>query len=538
MYLEHFHLTEFPFSISPDPHFFYKSKRHQDGLAHLVYGIEFGGGFVVLTGEVGTGKTTLCHCLLEQLPDNLDIALVLNSKLSALELVATICDELSVHYDYSNLSLKQLIDKLNKHLLLAHSKGRKTVILIDEAQNLSIDILEQLRLLTNLETSKSKLLRIILIGQPELKVVLQTPSLRQLNQRITARYHLLPLSYLETKAYIKYRLLVSMGDINLIDESAIRKVYQLSLGTPRLINLLCDRSLLGAYSMNMHKVNSTIVTKAGEEIIPASKKKYFDIKIFSSLTCILLLTFTSINSSYFSISPINTIINREDDLHNIINEVNPSIINKIPINSKEIKFTDWLVTPMHYLDNVILDALHKWSKNFFVSQKINCDSIKSTGLSCFMGKGTWKEVLQIKRPVILEFVLNNKKYHSLLTGFNHDQTNVQLNGNFNFSVSEVLKYWEGYYLTFEVPNLNAAKIISYGQSSENVLWLRYVLNSYDGMSCLVEQPLFFDDVLSKRVLRFQHERHLTEDGKVGPQTLVSLKKFAQKLEYTHLNIVE
>ena len=177
----------------------YMSARHQEGLAHLLYGIDFGGGFVALTGEVGTGKTTLCHCLLQQLPKNIEVALILNSRLNVIELVATICDELGISYDKEHVSLKSLIDLLNQYLLAAHANGKRTVLLIDEAQNLSLDVLEQVRLLTNLETSKTKLLRIILVGQPELKALLARQDLRQLNQRITARYHLLPLSMKKMK---------------------------------------------------------------------------------------------------------------------------------------------------------------------------------------------------------------------------------------------------------------------------------------------------------------------------------------------------
>ena len=236
----------------------YMSARHQEGLAHLLYGIDFGGGFVALTGEVGTGKTTLCHCLLQQLPKNIEVALILNSRLNVIELVATICDELGISYDKEHYSLKSLIDLLNQYLLTAHANGKRTVLLIDEAQNLSLDVLEQVRLLTNLETSKTKLLRIILVGQPELKALLARQDLRQLNQRITARYHLLPLSLDETRSYIRHRLMVSNGQPDIIKDSAIRKIYKLTSGIPRLINILCDRSLLGAYSTNSPNVTAAI----------------------------------------------------------------------------------------------------------------------------------------------------------------------------------------------------------------------------------------------------------------------------------------
>ncbi|MGR8941962.1 MAG: ExeA family protein, partial [Gammaproteobacteria bacterium] len=269
MYKQYFHFSELPFSIAPDPHFMYMSRRHQEGLAHLLYGITVGGGFVALTGEVGTGKTTLCHCLLKELPDNIDIALILNPKLNAIELLANICDELGVAYDKTQSSLKLLVDALNHYLLAAHAAGRRTVLLIDEAQNLSMEVLEQVRLLTNLETSKTKLLQIILVGQPELKQMLRRQDLRQLNQRITARYHLLPLTFNETRAYIRHRLRVCGGDPELFKERAIRKVYRLSTGIPRLINILCDRALLGAYADNAQTITPGMIKHAAKETLAA-----------------------------------------------------------------------------------------------------------------------------------------------------------------------------------------------------------------------------------------------------------------------------
>ena len=193
MYESYFGLREHPFAITPDPNYLYLSPHHQEALAHLVYGVRENGGFVQLTGEVGTGKTTLIRSLLAQQPEQADIALCLNPKLTALELVTTVCDELGVNYSIAT-SLKPLIDALNRHLLASHGKGRHTVLIIDEAQNLSVEVLEQVRLLTNLETHHHKLLRVILVGQPELKVLLARPELRQLAQRITARYHLPPLN--------------------------------------------------------------------------------------------------------------------------------------------------------------------------------------------------------------------------------------------------------------------------------------------------------------------------------------------------------
>ncbi len=273
MYWEYFGFEENPFSISPDPRYLYMSKRHQEALAHLVYGIGEAGGFVLLSGEVGTGKTTICRSVIEQLPDNVDLAFVLNPRLNDVELLATICDEMAVPYPRSDPSLKVLVDRLNEHLLRAHAIGRQPVLLIDEAQNLDPKVLEQIRLLTNLETNKRKLLQIVLIGQPELNELLAQPDLRQLDQRITARYHLRPLTPQETGGYIRHRLQVGGAPTDIFSEAAIRRIFRATGGIPRLINTLCDRCLLGAYAENKHKVDAKLVKSAAKEVITHRKKK-------------------------------------------------------------------------------------------------------------------------------------------------------------------------------------------------------------------------------------------------------------------------
>ena len=266
MYKEYFGLKELPFSIAPDPRYFYMSNQHREALAHLVYGINSDGGFILLTGEVGTGKSTVCRCLLEQIPRNFDIALILNPQLTVIELLATMCDELCIEYPKGNTSIKVFIDCINAYLLDAHSKGRKTVIIIEEAQNLSTEVLEQVRLLTNLETTKQKLLQIVMLGQPELNNMLSRPELRQLSQRITTRYHLSSLSKKEVASYIRHRLSVAGARSEFFPPSSIRKLFCLSRGIPRLINLICDRALLGAYAQGRDRVDRTMMSKAAREI--------------------------------------------------------------------------------------------------------------------------------------------------------------------------------------------------------------------------------------------------------------------------------
>ena len=273
MYLAHFGLREAPFSLTPDPRFLYLGERHREGLAHLRYGLEDGGGFVQLTGEIGTGKTTLCRALLAELPGHLDVAFLLNPRVSEVDLLASLCDELRIPYSESDARQKPLVDALYRHLLEAHAGGRTTVLLIDEAQNLSPPVLEQVRLLTNLETTKKKLLQIILIGQPELCEVLARSELRQLAQRITARYHLVPFSRRETFDYIAHRIEVAGGSPRVFSPKARAEIYRQSKGVPRLINVFCDRALLGAYVQEQTSVNIATARRAIGEVrgIPAPR---------------------------------------------------------------------------------------------------------------------------------------------------------------------------------------------------------------------------------------------------------------------------
>jgi len=267
MYAAHFGLKDQPFSITPDPAYLFMSPHHQEALAHLLYGTGDSGGFVQLTGEVGTGKTTLVRTLAEQRIDRLDVALCLNPRLTVVEFVAALCDELGVDYPREATTLKPLVDALNRHLLATHARGRRTVLIIDEAQNLSREVLEQVRLLTNLETHKHKLLRIILVGQPELQKLLNREDMRQLAQRITARYHLMPLGPAETRSYILHRLRIGGAREGLFTAAALRAAHRLSRGIPRLINIICDRALLAAYVQGHGRVDGALLRQAAREAL-------------------------------------------------------------------------------------------------------------------------------------------------------------------------------------------------------------------------------------------------------------------------------
>jgi general secretion pathway protein A len=270
MYLNFFGLRSEPFSIAPDPRFLFMSERHGEALAHLRYGLQSSGGFVVLSGEIGAGKTTLCRCLMEQVPELCEVAYLFNPKLTERELLQSVCADFGIDVPPGVAgapSVKDLIDALNAHLLANHAQGRHSVLIIDEAQALSAALLEQLRLLTNLETHERKLLQIVLIGQPELRDMLERPELEQLAQRVVARFHLDTLTAPETEQYIRHRLSVagSTGAIP-FDAESLRRIHQLSKGVPRRINLLCDRALLGAYAEGRPQVRRRMVDQAASEV--------------------------------------------------------------------------------------------------------------------------------------------------------------------------------------------------------------------------------------------------------------------------------
>lgn len=270
MYTQFFNLKQSPFSIAPDPRYLYMSERHREALAHLLYGVNSGGGFVLLTGEIGAGKTTVCRCFMEQIPENCQLGYIFNPKLTVEELLLSICDEFRITLPPQGagaVSVKGYVDAINLHLLESHAQGRNNVLIIDEAQNLSADVLEQLRLLTNLETSERKLLQIILIGQPELRAMLARPELEQLAQRVIARYHLGSLSVEETGSYIGHRLAVA-GAVGVapFPRGLMQQIHQLTKGVPRRINLLCDRAMLGAYVENAQQVTRTILRRAAAEV--------------------------------------------------------------------------------------------------------------------------------------------------------------------------------------------------------------------------------------------------------------------------------
>ncbi len=324
MYTNYFGLKEKPFSIAPDPRYLYMSERHREALAHLLYGVSSDGCFILLTGDVGTGKTTVARCLLAQLPEKTDVAFITNPRLTVVELLETICDEFQIYLDGRTKSLKSYIDILNTYLLKTHASGRNNAVIIDEAQSLSLDLLEQLRLLTNLETNQKKLLKIVLLGQTELNQKLNQEGAAQINQRITSRYHLLALDRESSFAYIRHRLAVAGEHQAIFSKRALSRIFSLSNGIPRLINVLCDRALLGAYVEEKYMVNAKIVEKAAQEVLgdftekeqPPRPKQLWGKLILAMLVAFLCASgvFYYLNTRESFVSSINSQVIEENVL--------------------------------------------------------------------------------------------------------------------------------------------------------------------------------------------------------------------------------
>lgn len=501
------------------------SGRHQEGLAHLVYGINQGGGFVALTGEVGTGKTTLCQCLLQQLPHEVDIALILNPKLNTEDLLATICDELGIDHAGQGSNLKSCVDALNRYLLRSHGQGRRTVLMIDEAQNLSLDVLEQIRLLTNLETSKQKLLQIVLVGQPELMQLLKSPELRQLNQRITARYHLLPLNERETGEYIRHRLRVGHGAEDIFNAAAVRRVFQLSGGIPRLINIICDRALLGAYVSDRRKVNVAMINQAANEIDPALKNR--PQKVWSMILSLMVLCLGI--GGYYAYRVADKEMQLAEDTVTVeANTVEPEPPVASVAETDVPEAVETATAELNHLtdlspDDATLTAafsalLARWKLPDAAPDA--CDQLP---LNCLAGQGRWSELIALQRPAIMEFkAADGSPFHLLLIAvrqgvpvFWHDQQEWRI------ALHEVLNAWRGYYLLLWEAPVDGATVAYPGSRSALVSWLRARLEPDKAANG--SDAVYLDDALTEAVRRFQQREELVVDGVAGPLTLIKLQ---------------
>ena len=558
MYLKHFDLSERPFSITPDPRFLYMSARHREALAHLLYGLGEGGGFVQLTGEVGTGKTTICRCLLEQVPENVDIAMVLNPKVTATELIATVCDELGISYPAESSSIKTLVDILNRYLLDAFARGRRIVLIIDEAQNLSADVLEQVRLLTNLETATQKLLQIILIGQPELRKFLAREDMRQLSQRVTARYHLEPISRDEADAYIRHRLQICGASKTLFDKRAVDRIHELSGGIPRLINVLCDRALLGAYVEGSPQVDSKIVRKAAREVLAEesgdSATSWWLPAFAGSLLLVVLavLAWQYLPWPAASESALSPATGRADlapesvELAAAVAAEGLAPVKAVeqPVStaalSRELPRNN-TVQQAATLDSLLESAdgswyraawtglLAAWAVDLPASVKPDfCDFARQYGLLCLEEQGNWNSLRQFNRPAILRLTApDGSRIPVFLRHLDGSEVELVMgNALYRTSVEQVDSYWYGDYTLLLQATPTGRLYLRMGDRSPDVNWLRQQLEIAQGTTIPAADANLFDFTLQKQVLEFQRSRGLIADGIVGKNTLINLNSSA------------
>jgi general secretion pathway protein A len=546
MYLSFFGLNEKPFAITPDPRYLYLSERHAEALAHLLYGINEAGGFVQLTGEVGTGKTTIVRSLLAQTPKNAEIALILNPRMTAPEFLLTICEEIGIGVpDTSTESLKDLVDVLSHYLLRAHAAGRRVVLVVDEAQNLAPAVLEQVRLLTNLETNTQKLLQIILIGQPELRELLGRNELRQLAQRITGRYHLHPLSRDETAAYVRHRLRVAGATTDIFSGAALSEVYRLSAGVPRVINVICDRALLGAYSMDSHRVTATLVRHAASEVFGKRIAPNWLPWAAAGSTAVVLLSASvalwsahpwSSNAQANPATPGLSATVRDAGLassatapaatHAPGATASPPRATATGTISRAQPLSDLLTQNARETDtdSAFAKLFGLWGVKYVPGGTDPCTQASQQGLDCLSQRGSLAQLRLYNRPAIL--LLNDdggSSHQVVLTRLDDEHARIELGGvRHDVGIGELSRYWFGDFVMLWRPGTSQVKSLSPGMHGADVRWLRESLEHVRGLHSDGPVSDMFDAELADLVRDFQRQHRLTVDGIAGVQTQIAL----------------
>jgi len=532
MYLRYFGLNEAPFSITPDPAFVFLSPRHRDALAHLMYGIGKGGsgGFVQLTGEVGTGKTTLCRCLLEQIPEGTQIALLLNPLVTPRELLAAVSEELGIDVNESIDSTRLLVDGLNRYLLAAHERGERVVVVIDEAQNLSTDALEQVRLLTNLETSKEKLLQIVLLGQPELRDLLQRRTLRQLAQRITARYHLSPLGPKETHLYVRHRMQVAGAQRNPFRRSAMNALYQRSQGIPRLINIIADRSLIAAFAKERMDVTAAMVHEAANEVQLGERQVkrvrwplLLGATAAAAVAVLALATFSGFQfpPDAASVKAENTALQVADEpqieaaaLPKVVAESLPEPMQPSMVAALD---KDWLEGQQQLVWQGLAEIWRQPGAAFAIQAACNGDN--SLGYACLRDQGNWLKIERLGLPVVLVLQEGSSSY-LLLQGVDTDRLLVGTTDQLTtVSRESVESSWLGTYLVVWPQAAGWPALVGRGDTGPAVATIME-------MASLVDVPYHgervFDAAFELWLKGFQARNGLEADGIVGRNTLLNL----------------
>lgn len=552
MYLRYFGFQEYPFSITPDPAFLYLSSHHREALSHLLYGTGEHGGFVQLTGEVGTGKTTLIRALLEQDQPDLDVALCLNPQLTVVEFIATICDDLGVSYPKSRkLTSKDLVDRLNAHLLDTHTAGRRTVLIVDEAQNLGRDVLEQVRLLTNLETHKNKLLRIILVGQPELEKMLSRTDLRQLAQRITARYHLLPLDRRETRRYIHHRLERAGASSLLFTEAACAALYLYSRGIPRLVNTIGERALMGAYARGRRNVGWSVVRHAAREVLPRTIHRYtqrLHQRFVPLFVLAVIAVFVVLGLQIGLIAP-ETANSKSVGLPAAVTKVAqpdppPVVASPDAESNEDAAVPAGTASGATYnlpQQSVGMSRLLRLWGVFGAKAGVRCRSMHMGDLYCLHGHTNFAQLERFDRPALLELQKGGQQRQVLLVHLDqHSAKLVFPRQTVVWPRSALASVWNGKYkLVWRLQS--STRQIGSGSIGNAVVWLRRRLMLASGADpdAYVGRPSsIFDDQLESDLRRFQITHGLKPDGLAGPRTMIMLNNLALPAATPTLRSVE
>ncbi len=518
MYASFFGLNEKPFSITPDPRYLFLSERHAEALAHLVYGINEAGGFIQLTGEVGTGKTTVVRSLLAQAPKHAEIALILNPRMKPSEFLLAICEEIGISIPpESETSLKDLVDHLSLHLLNAHADGKRIVLVVDEAQNLAPEVLEQVRLLTNLETETQKLLQIILIGQPELRELLARTELRQLAQRITGRYHLDPLSRNETASYVRHRLRVAGAAHDVFTSGALREVRRLSSGVPRLINIICDRALLGAFTEDRHVVNASVVRRAAGEVFGRTIPPRWVPWAAGSAIAAVAVASAVLFVPRFLERPVAA------PPAAAIQPAVPAVTAKPapppPALEELLVKYDAETDP----DNAYNKLFALWKTGYVAGQTDPCTQALRAGLECLTQRGSLAQLRLFNRPAVLNVIdAAGRPHQVVLTGLDDERALVDLGGAQRaVRVGDLLRSWFGEYVLLWRPASGSSQVLAFGARDARVKWLRESLHRVNGLPQEQASDRFDADLVTL-VEDFQRRNRLSVDGIAGVQTQVVL----------------
>jgi general secretion pathway protein A len=531
MYLSFFGLSEKPFAITPDPRYLYLSERHAEALAHLLYGINESGGFIQLTGEVGTGKTTVVRTLLSRVPHHADVAVILNPRVTPVEFLLTICEELGLPIEAADRdSVKQMVDALNRRLLSAHAEGRRIIVIVDEAQNLSAETLEQVRLLTNLETPTQKLLQIILIGQPELRDLLDRNDLRQLAQRITGRYHLKPLSREETQGYVRHRLRVAGATGEIFTPGALRELHRLSSGIPRVINVSCDRALLGAYTREARKVSAGLVRQAAGEVygrrfVPVWLGWAAGVGLAAGIAALGVMGIRTWQHQSTALRaanppPMAAGVPPRPAAGSTAAGTAPARPMLPPVSINTLLAANNANTS----DAAAFRRLLSLWGTAMTDDRDPCGQAQKSGLACLEQRGSWAQVRALNRPAILTLTDDAGQKHRVVLSALDDKfaTLVLSEHNQRVPIEEVSRDWFGDFTIVWKPKTSRTRELSVGMHGDEVRWLRRSLAALHGASSDPEHGDLYDEELAIAVQNFQREHRLNVDGIAGLQTQVVL----------------